>query len=54
MTHIYPNETKPDKIWIGDQMMMLNSDRSGTERAQAAKALSVRGSSAAVSLLGSR
>ncbi|MGZ9074425.1 MAG: hypothetical protein ACXW13_01495 [Burkholderiaceae bacterium] len=25
MTHIYPNETEPDKIWIGDQMMMLNS-----------------------------
>ena len=25
MTHIYPNETGRDKIWIGDQMMMLNS-----------------------------
>ena len=25
MTHIYPNETEPNKIWIGDQMMMLNS-----------------------------
>lgn len=25
MTHIYPNESEPDKIWIGDQMMMLNS-----------------------------
>ena len=25
MTHTYPNESEPDKIWIGDQMMMLNS-----------------------------
>ena len=24
MTHIYPNETERDKIWIGAQMMMLN------------------------------
>lgn len=24
MTHIYPNETERDKIWIGDQMMMLS------------------------------
>jgi hypothetical protein len=25
MTHIYPNETERDKIWIGEQMMMLNA-----------------------------
>lgn len=25
MTHIYPNETERDKIWIGEQMMTLNS-----------------------------
>ena len=25
MTHIYPNETEPDKIWIGEQMMTLNT-----------------------------
>ncbi len=25
MTHIYPNETERDKIWIGEQMMMLNT-----------------------------
>lgn len=24
MTHIYPNETEPDKIWIGEQMMSLH------------------------------
>ena len=25
MTHIYPNETERDKIWIGEQMMTLNA-----------------------------
>ncbi|MEP6609501.1 MAG: hypothetical protein ABJA83_12585 [Burkholderiaceae bacterium] len=25
MTHVYPNETELDKIWIGDQMMQLNT-----------------------------
>ena len=25
MTHIYPNETERDKIWIGEQMMTLNT-----------------------------
>lgn len=24
MTHVYPNETERDKIWIGEQMMMLS------------------------------
>lgn len=25
MTHIYPNETERDKIWVGEQMMTLNT-----------------------------
>jgi hypothetical protein len=25
MTHVYPNETTPDRIWIGEQMMKLHS-----------------------------